>query len=139
MIKKLCPTCGKVIERSLKLCEECTIKITSKRNKAYNSSLRNKEQEKVYHTKQWDIAKRQVALRDNSLCRLCFSNRSWTASQLVHHIVEVEEDSTLIYSADNLISLCESCHQQVHAEYRNGNKTELQTKLRTLTKTPVKL
>lgn len=139
MIKKLCPTCGKVIERSLKLCEECTIKITSKRNKAYNSSLRNKELEKVYHTKQWDIAKRQVSLRDNSLCRLCFSNCSWTASQLVHHIVEVEEDSTLVYSADNLISLCESCHQQVHAEYRNGNKTELQTKLRTLTKTPVKL
>lgn len=139
MIKKLCPTCGKVIERSLKLCEECTIKITSKRNKAYNSSLRNKEQEKVYHTKQWDIAKRQVALRDNSLCRLCFSNRSWTASQLVHHIVEVEEDSTLVYSADNLISLCESCHQQVHAEYRNGNKHEIQSKLRTLTKTPVKI
>lgn len=139
MIKKLCPTCGKVIERSLKLCEECTIKITSKRNKAYNSSLRNKEQEKVYHTKQWDIAKRQVALRDNSLCRLCFSNRSWTASQLVHHIVEVEEDTTLVYSVDNLISLCESCHQQVHAEYRNGNKHEIQSKLRTLTKTQVKI
>lgn len=134
MIKKLCPTCGKVIERSLKLCEECTIKIISKRNKAYNSSLRNKEQEKVYHTKQWDIAKRQVALRDNSLCRLCFLNRSWTASQLVHHIVEVEEDSTLVYSADNLISLCESCHQRVHAIYKTEGKADLQDKLKVLTK-----
>jgi len=139
MIKKTCPGCGKVIDRKYPLCPECTIRMTSKRNKAYNAVTRNKGHDAIYQDKRWRIIKPIVRRRDMDRCRLCFEAHRFTDMQMVHHIVEPEDNNSLAYEPDNLICLCESCHQHVHKAYKDGNKLTMQDKLRTLVKTPIKV
>lgn len=137
MIKKICSGCGKIIERKYSLCPECAVRMTSKRNKEYNAVLRNPEHDAVYRDTRWTKVKPVVHLRDNGLCRQCFDGKIYKASQLVHHIVEPEEDLSLAYEPSNLISLCESCHQKIHSEYRAGRKRPAQDRLRSMIKKPM--
>ena len=137
MIKKLCPVCNKVIERKYPLCPECTVKMTSKRNKAYNSVLRNKDHDAVYTDTRWSKVKPLVHIRDNDWCRLCFRNKALKNLQMVHYIIEPEINMSLAYDPNNLISLCESCHQKVHAVYRDGNKDEMVAELQRIIKEPM--
>ncbi len=51
----------------------------------------------------------------------------------VHHIEELKEDWSRRFDKDNLISLCESCHQKIHKKYLT-NKLETQHNLRALIK-----
>ncbi len=134
MIKKLCSGCGKVIEIRLRLCPECQARMTSKRNKAYNAVLRDKDNDAVYNDLRWRKIKPVVHVRDRGKCRLCFDNHILNDLQMVHHIVELEHNMSLAYEPDNLISLCEACHQHVHAIYKTSGKVELQDKLRAMTK-----
>ena len=43
---------------------------------------------------------------------------------MVHHIVELSEDKGKAYDADNLISLCNSCHADTHSRYAVDKKME---------------
>lgn len=111
--------------------------MTSKRNKEYNAVLRNPEHDAVYRDSRWNKVKPIVHRRDNGLCRQCFELQKYQASQLVHHIVEPEDDLSLAYEPSNLISLCESCHQKIHKEYRAGRKAQAQGRLKSILKKPM--
>lgn len=139
MFKKVCPMCSKVIDRRYPLCPECTVKMTSKRNKAYNAVLRNKDHDAVYQDSRWREIKPIVHQRDSDYCRLCFENHTLKNLQMVHHIIEPENDMSLAYNKDNLISLCESCHQHVHREYDKGNKPAMVAHLQRLVKEPMRV
>lgn len=55
---------------------------------------------------------------------------------VVHHIVPREDDATIEYEADNLISLNTHTHEYVHALY-GKNKNELEVFLRQVVKAPL--
>ena len=53
------------------------------------------------------------------LCQDCLKKGIYTPAEEVHHIVELDEsnvnDPSIALNADNLISLCRSCHKARHS------------------------
>lgn len=129
-MKKLCPRCNRrLVSISKKYCEVCETK-TNKRHKEYKRYRSDVREQYFYSTKEWTCKRNKVKYLDNGLCLLCLSENRHKAMGVVHHIVELKEDWNKRLDEDNLISLCESCHQIVHKEYRKINQKELKEKLK---------
>lgn len=128
-LKKLC-SCGKIIDYSDSHCSNC------KDN--YKSNNNNKDTQSIYNSKAWRVLTKVIEQRDNNLCLVCLSNKRISYKDTVHHIVPLRDDVSLAYNKDNLICLCESCHQKVHSAYKQGraSKSATQKKLKTLIVTP---
>ena len=54
--------------------------------------------------------------RDKYICQNCKRYGRTTAAEQVHHIKHVDEFPELAYTDDNLIALCNKCHQKQHPE-----------------------
>ncbi|MDM0744604.1 HNH endonuclease signature motif containing protein [Clostridium perfringens] len=65
--------------------------------------------------------------RDLGLCKVCLSNNRIRVADAVHHIIELKESRKLGLKTSNLLSLCNSCHQEIHAKYRKGMVTKRNT------------
>ncbi|MFD0827579.1 HNH endonuclease [Neobacillus sp. M.A.Huq-85] len=131
---KACSKCGEVIEQGNgSMCDRCASKAKT-RHTDYDETRRNKESSSVYNCKQWRDVRHLVKVRDLYMCLLCYSNERIKSVQTVHHIIPVEDDVNrkYIYNPNNLISVCSSCHQQIHAIYEINNvrKLQLQNELR---------
>lgn len=48
--------------------------------------------------------------------RLCEKCGTW--GTLVHHIKEHQGDMVLFLDPENLMTLCSSCHNKIHANFR---------------------
>ena len=94
-LKKIC-RCGKVIPYSIKRCPECEVKT---------------EQERKQNIKYY---KQNTYERDHALCKDCLAKNTITSYNTVHHIIPIKEDWSKKLDIDNLICLCESCHQRRH-------------------------
>ena len=128
MLKKLCSKCGKIIQYGKARCEVCEAKhqanIKNYNDKAkkeyykkYNSEKR--ENQDFYNSKSWNLTRQQINNRDRGLCRLCYSEGKITYSDCIHHIEEVKENIELRCDDNNLISLCNRCHREVHLLYKS--------------------
>ncbi|BDR84888.1 HNH endonuclease [Clostridium tetani] len=134
-LKKLCPKCGCLISMTEKLCQKCMPKYEQDKkehNKLYDRRYRDKRSTEFYHSKPWLIVREQIRQRDNGLCKLCLRNKKIRSMDMVHHIEELREKYNKRLGKDNLICLCNKCHNAVHAEYSNGNKASMQEELRRL-------
>lgn len=107
--RKLCIKCQSFY--STERCPTCT----KQDNKQYTKYIRAKDRQKIYNCKRWRDVRELALLRDNFLCVHCNNKDIQTKATEVHHIIYLEDDITLAYSLDNLVSLCATCHQQVHA------------------------
>ena len=128
MLKKLCSKCGKIIQYGKTRCEACEAKhqanIKNYNDKAkkeyykkYNSEKR--ENQDFYNSKSWNLTRQQINNRDRGLCRLCYSEGKIIYSDCIHHIEEVKENVDLRCDDNNLISLCNRCHREVHLLYKS--------------------
>ena len=63
---------------------------------------------------QYALLVKQVLSRDEWRCRSCFSRNNLH----VHHIIFRSQQGA--DEADNLITLCSSCHDGVHKDVKNG-------------------
>jgi hypothetical protein len=61
--------------------------------------------------KEW---REQVLLRDNYICQRCFRKKKSLKSLHAHHIKTKKEFPKLIYNLKNGITLCHSCHTEIH-------------------------
>ena len=93
-------------------------------NKRYERYYRQPETKRRYGTK-WQRIRKQYA-QSHPLCEQCFDNGIYVPVEEVHHIKPLSEGGT--HDADNLISLCRSCHARLHAQrgdrwhrHRKGN------------------
>ena len=141
MLKKLCSKCGKIIPYGKYRCNECELKYQAKYQankdnyykskidyyKKYNAEKRVNQD--FYNSKSWSLARKQVSNRDRGLCRLCYSEGKIIYSDCVHHIEEVRDNKALRHSEDNLISLCNRCHREVHYLY-NSKSSIIKEKLK---------
>lgn len=59
--------------------------------------------------------------RDGYMCQLCKRYGKQTEATIVHHIKHADEYPELIYSMDNLLSVCAACHNKLHGE-KGGEK-----------------
>ncbi len=81
-------------------------------NKRYERYYRQAETKRRYGTK-WQRIRKQYA-QSHPFCEQCFDNGIYVPVEEVHHIKPLSEGGT--HDADNLISLCRSCHARLHAQ-----------------------
>lgn len=74
------------------------------------------DEHKFYKTKEWRKKRLEMLKRDNFECQMCKERGLQTQAQTVHHIVHLRDDRSLALEDSNLISLCNSCHNEVHPE-----------------------
>ena len=71
----------------------------------------------------WKPKRQSILKRDNNECQICKERGEYTAADTVHHIKPLREHQELALTDSNLISVCDSCHYDIH--HRIENKTQL--------------
>lgn len=67
-----------------------------------------------YKSKKW-IRKRELILkRDEYKCRECKRYGKTSPATTVHHVIPLDQRPDLKLNINNLISLCDKCHNQMH-------------------------
>ena len=74
----------------------------------------------IYKTRKWLRTRERVLRRDEYMCRECRRYGRTTPATTVHHILPLEQRPDLKLNSQNLISLCNECHNQMHD--RNTNE-----------------
>lgn len=69
---------------------------------------------KFYKCRAWLDLRAEALERDNYECQLCKKAGRYRRAQCVHHIKEVKLFPSLALTLNNLMSLCNACHNQVH-------------------------
>lgn len=80
--------------------------------------------EKFYKSKKWKSKRQLILRRDEYLCRECKRYGKITPATTVHHILPIEQRPDLKLNSQNLISLCNECHNKMH-DRDNGALTAL--------------
>lgn len=78
-----------------------------------------------YRTSAWGKKRAEVLERDNFECQLCKLAGRYSKATMVHHIKHYKDFPELALDSDNLISLCNACHEKQHPErnFKNENKS----------------
>lgn len=135
-MKKFCSLCNRnLIDIKEKCCSSCKDKL-SKRHSIYKKDRNDSKEQKFYSSKEWLKEREIIRNLDNNLCLLCLQHKELNNMDTVHHIEELKENWSKRFEKDNLISLCESCHQNIHRKYliSQEEKLEIQHNLRVLIK-----
>lgn len=77
-----------------------------------------------YKSKRWKEKREKILRRDEYLCQECKRYGKATPATTVHHVIPIEQDMSLKLNSNNLISLCEQCHNKMHDRGSN-NLTQL--------------
>jgi 5-methylcytosine-specific restriction enzyme A len=103
-------------------------------NRFYDKYKRDRESKKFYKSKAWQHCRQRVLVRDNHLCQTCLKNGKLTAADMVHHIEELKDKPDLALKEDNLISLCNSCHNKEHPDksYKGKHTKKSKRKIRVI-------
>jgi len=88
----------------------------------YDKYKRDQEARSFYKSKAWEKCRQYVLVRDNYLCQYCLEKGKLTPADMVHHIEELKDNPEKALDPDNLISLCNTCHNKEHPE--KGKKKE---------------
>lgn len=84
---------------------------------------KRKERMQIYNTARWREL-RKVKLMSDPLCEMCLKEERTTPAEDIHHITSfmTVEDMTarkaLAFDYNNLMSLCDVCHQRMHNGHR---------------------
>ena len=79
-------------------------------SQAYERCIRRPETRKAYGSAWTRI--RNEYVKTHPFCEECFKRGHMTLVDEVHHIVPVARGGT--HNAENLMSLCKSCHTKIH-------------------------
>lgn len=62
----------------------------------------------------WQVRKTDIMLRDGFKCQMCGAEASGGVTLNVHHLRYKRNTMPWDYADEDLVTLCESCHQKVH-------------------------
>lgn len=79
----------------------------------YNRERTDTKYVAFYKTPEWEVARAMAMARDRYQCVMCRARGVVTRATMVHHIVPVKKDWDKRLDLDNLMSLCESCHNGI--------------------------
>ena len=123
-MKKYCSRCNiRLINRNQKYCSVCEVK-ENNRHKEYKRYRTDVEEQRFYNSVDWKNIREKIRNKDNGLCLVCLDNKEIKQMNTVHHIEELKENWDARFYEDNLISVCESCHQKIHKQYRINKHSE---------------
>lgn len=69
-----------------------------------------------YKSKAWERKRAAILRRDGYMCQRCKRYGRQREAQTVHHIKHYDEYPELALDNNNLISLCNECHNAEHPE-----------------------
>lgn len=98
--------------------------IIYRNGKASDYNIKRKERMKIYNSARWRRL-RAWKLKESPLCEVCENNGKIKPADDVHHIISFMstddplERKMLAYDTDNLMSICDECHQQIHNNFKN--------------------
>ena len=78
--------------------------------------IENNNVSAFYNSWTWRKKSKEILKRDNYECQICKSKGRFHKAECVHHKKHIKEYSYLALTNDNLISLCNSCHNKEHPE-----------------------
>lgn len=81
---------------------------------------RTKKQTMFYKTMAWRRKRLEILERDNYECQLCKREGKYNKGNTVHHIQHMEDRPDLALADDNLLTVCEACHNKEHPERSSG-------------------
>lgn len=78
-----------------------------------------------YHTGRWITKRRAILQRDHNQCQHCRAKGRYTKADTVHHLKHLRDYPELALTDDNLISVCENCHENIYhpEKHKKKNKT----------------
>lgn len=79
---------------------------------------------KFYKSPEWKKLRTAALKRDHYECQKCKAKGKYRKADCVHHIKHVKQFPLLALVLSNLISLCNSCHDEEHPEKLKKNKSK---------------
>lgn len=73
----------------------------------------------LYKSAKWKRKRAAILKRDRYMCQWCKRYGRTVEATTVHHIKHADEYPELAYVDDNLVSLCDACHNKAHPEKAN--------------------
>ena len=135
MLFKICTHCGARYEIGSQCPNHCKDKLKKIYDKRYDINSRDKQSYAVYHSKQWIILTDLCKHNFNGLdIYQLYKYNKIVVGELSHHIIPIKDNTSRIYDIDNLIYLSSTSHREIHKEYDEGNKEQMQEYLLELIK-----
>lgn len=112
--KRVCnaPGCHELTYNSY--CDKHKRESVKYKNNKYDKLNRNKKAKEFYNSSEWNRAKFKRLKQDLGLCVKCREKGIFVNADVVHHITELLVDWDKRLDNNNLISLCHSCHNNIH-------------------------
>lgn len=91
--------------------------------------MKHKYSEPFYHTAAWRRLRALVIDRQGGMCYDCMERmrmgyiRRPRRATLVHHIIPYKQRPDLALNEDNLVALCDKCHELRHPERHQKDET----------------
>ena len=111
---KSCVYCGMIHDKKYVCIQE---RVTNEQ-RAKQREKRDTEQVKIRNSNKWKIKTRYIKSRDKYMCQACLNGigylegrRITTKNLQVHHIIPLKADRNEAFNNENLITLCEQCHE----------------------------
>lgn len=134
MIYKKCSWhgCSKIVKETEKYCnyhEGKAKEADRKRYREYYNRIKMDEDRKrymdFYSSKAWIKLSESIKMHFLDKCIICWlRGYEDIECSTTHHIEELKKRYDLRLVKENLVPLCSSCHQKVHAEYNKGSDNE---------------
>ncbi|NOW08061.1 HNH endonuclease [Clostridium beijerinckii] len=78
-----------------------------------------KQVNKFYKDPKWIAKRSRILKRDEYRCKECLRYGRSVAAATVHHVIPLDQRPDLKFNSDNLISLCNKCHDKMHDRTNN--------------------
>lgn len=110
-MKTRCTKCRKKMDRANgAYCEKCSSVI----RKENRTKPTNMKMERAIQNQHWRKIREQIISRDKGCCRLCLVRGYIENRKLeVHHIYKRVDAEELVYSKENLVTVCIPCHNEL--------------------------
>ena len=110
--KRLCnhPGCNQFV--AIGYCEQH--KPNNKLSHALYKRNRTDHKEEAFYSSLTWRKMRKAKLTMQPLCEQCQQEGRLTAATIVHHIEELKQRPELGLQIDNLMSVCDGCHNKIH-------------------------
>ena len=110
---KSCTYCGRIHEKKY----ICPQKAAADARRASRKKTYT-EQDSLRNTNAWKKKSLHIRIRDKYMCQACLNGigyledrRITTENLQVHHIIPLKADRNEAFNNENLITLCEQCHE----------------------------
>ncbi len=71
---------------------------------------------RFYKSPEWAAKRREVLERDRHECQRCKEQGGYSRGNTVHHLKHLDARPDLALADDNLLTVCEACHNVLHPE-----------------------